>query len=171
MYIHTYTYMPCFKNWILKDHNVLLQSSSIVATYDHLPRQLSPGRAEKNWGKLGGRKHPQGKSVFCWLHHTKICHDLNKTTWKTSVILTFCPLQPPADLAGSDDHHHHVLASGWHCSGNPYIAIQKLWPVVVVQHARCNTSESSLNRLQNSGSLRDLVVCFDLLKLFMQARG
>lgn len=101
----------------------------------------------------------------------KFCHDLNKTTSKTSVILTFCPLQPPADLAGSDDHHHHVLASGWYCSGNPYIPIQKLWPVVVVQPARCNTSESSLNRLQNSGSLRDLVVCFDLLKLFMQARG
>ena len=125
----------------------------------------------KELRKTRGSKTSSRQRVFCWLHHRKICHDLNKTTSKTSVIDTFCPLQPPADLAGSDDHHHHVLASGWYCSGNPYIPIQKLWPVVVVQHARCNTSESNLNRLQNSGSSRDLAVCFDLLKLFMQARG
>lgn len=151
----------------------------------HTPVVAWPRRKELR--KTRGSKTSSRQRVFCWLHHTdshitenaitklskkKFCHDLNKNTSKTSVILTFCPLQPPADLAGSDDHHHHFLASGWYCSGNPYIPIQKLWPVVVVQHARCNTSESSLDRLQNSGSSRrDLVVCFDLLKLFMQASG
>lgn len=82
-----------------------------------------------------------------------MCHDSKKTHQKHHN--TWRPLRPPSDLAGSDDHHHDVLASGWYRSGSPYIPIQKLCPVVVVQHARCNTSKSILSRLLNRLCLRD----------------
>lgn len=65
MYIHTYIpicLVSRIESWkITMCPSIFFNRSNIwpLAT-----RKLSPGRAEKNWGKLGGRKHPQGKGFF-----------------------------------------------------------------------------------------------------------